>query len=244
MALRLTLGAAALLMISTTGCEREAPPPEPVGETTSTVTPSTQPVDAPVAATPTAEPTLPPGHPPITSAGGGGGSAGPVTLSGMTFQPDPAWKAGAPTSMRAAQFELPGAESAAPATLVVYYFGPDGAGSIDENLARWAGQFEVPSGEDVLEVATMDDREIDGMPMRTMDLAGTYVAETRPGSNVRMRELDWRLLAAIVETEAGPYYFKLVGPDATVSRWESAYGAMLSSIERGPMTGAGGTTHP
>jgi hypothetical protein len=232
MSWRITLGAAALTTILTAGCEREGPPPpEPVGEDASVaVTPSTQPDDAPAAPTqPTAENALPPGHPPATATtapaagAAGAGGAGPMTLSGITFEPDSAWSGGAAGGMRAAEYALPGADDAGAATLVVYYFGPNGAGPIEANLERWAGQFEVPDGGDPREAATMDEREIDGMPAWTMDLTGTYVAAMQPGSQMRMREVDWRLLGAIVETEAGPYYFKLVGPAATVSRWESAY---------------------
>jgi hypothetical protein len=39
------------------------------------------------------------------------------------------------------------------------------------------------------------------------------------------------MLAAIVATKDGPWYFKLVGPEATVAKWEASYQAFLSSIQ-------------
>ena len=37
-------------------------------------------------------------------------------------------------------------------------------------------------------------------------------------------------MAAVVETPLGPYFFKLVGPDRTVVRWETSFAMMLESI--------------
>jgi hypothetical protein len=47
-------------------------------------------------------------------------------------------------------------------------------------------------------------------------------AKPEPGS---------RMLAAIVDTTAGPYYLKLVGPAATVAHWEAPFDSFLRSME-------------
>ena len=46
----------------------------------------------------------------------------------------------------------------------------------------------------------------------------------------RANKPNWRMLAAVVETPRGPYYVKLVGPDATVQRWKESYQAFLQAI--------------
>jgi len=61
------------------------------------------------------------------------------------------------------------------------------------------------------------------MEVTDVDLGGTYVAETSPGSGVRVREEGWRLLASIIVAPEGAYYAKLVGPAATVAHQAEAY---------------------
>jgi hypothetical protein len=76
----------------------------------------------------------------------------------------------------------------------------------------------------------LSERRVLGMPVHEVALEGTYVAETSPGSGVRVREPGWRLLAAIVESDHGPYYAKLVGPGATVEAHAAGFRAFLSEI--------------
>jgi hypothetical protein len=42
---------------------------------------------------------------------------------------------------------------------------------------------------------------------------------------------DQRLIAAIVATPQGPYYIKLLGPDATVAENRAKFDAMLASMQ-------------
>jgi hypothetical protein len=42
------------------------------------------------------------------------------------------------------------------------------------------------------------------------------------------------MLAAIAATANGPYYFKLVGPDASVAEQRKTFDAMLQSIVAAP----------
>jgi hypothetical protein len=43
-----------------------------------------------------------------------------------------------------------------------------------------------------------------------------------------------RLLAAIVSSEGGPYYFKFLGPDATVQEHRAAFDGLIASIVPSP----------
>lgn len=164
-----------------------------------------------------------------------------VTLSGVEFTPPEGWHQGAAkSSMRAAEFTLPAKEKDADedqhAELVVYYFGPGAAGTVQANIARWVGQFKQPDGGDSMDAAKVDKKEINGLRMDTVDVSGTYVAMTRPGSGQRMNKPDHRMRAVIVHTEAGPYYVKLVGPSATVDAWDAGFEKFMESMKPAPMT--------
>lgn len=149
----------------------------------------------------------------------------------LAFTAQPGWVVETPASaMRVAQYRLPaGGSGAGDASLVVFHFGPR-AGTLEANLERWASQFEQPDGGDSEERMQRRERTLDGRRVVEVELAGTYVAETAPGSGERVREPDWRLLAAVIESDAGPYYAKLVGPDETVSRWKASFGAFLEAV--------------
>ena len=137
--------------------------------------------------------------------------------------------------MRKAQYLLPRADGdAEDASLVVYYFGTGGGGGREANLERWAGQFEQPDGAASKDRLKSADRTVNGLAVTDVELAGTYVAETSPGSGERVRKEGWRMLASIVDTPAGPYYAKLVGPEKTVARWEASYRAFVDGLKTAP----------
>lgn len=151
----------------------------------------------------------------------------------LTFAAQPGWREEPPSSsMRRAQYVLPGADGAAEATLVVYYFGAGGGGGIEANVTRWAGQFEQPDGSDSLDALERVDGTLHDLDVTYVSLSGTYVAETSPGSGEHVNEDDWSLRAAILDAPEGAYYLKLVGPAATVARWESSWTAFLEAVGR------------
>ena len=134
---------------------------------------------------------------------------------------------------RKAQYRLPRAEKdAEDATLIVHYFGGQG-GTMQANLERWCGQFEQPDGRASSDVVRSSTRTVRGIPVHEVDLSGTYVAETSPGSGQRLRKEDWRMLAAVFEAKDGPYYAKLVGPADTVRHWEASFRAFVDAARPG-----------
>jgi hypothetical protein len=138
----------------------------------------------------------------------------------------------AASSMRVAEFVLPGPAGATPkedAELVVYYFGGSG-GSVDANIQRWLGQMQQPDGRASSDVAVRDVRTINGLKISTLDLSGTYVAEVRPGAAERHNSPGYRMRTAVVEAPRGPYYIKLVGPAKTVAAWNDSFTEFLRSI--------------
>lgn len=132
------------------------------------------------------------------------------------------------SSMRIAQWELAGDD--APAEVIIFYFGEGGGGGVDANLDRWVGQFEQPDGSSTRDQATITERSVNGLELTIADMRGTYVAEVRPGAPQRNHRPGHRMIAAVVEGGTGPWYIRVLGPVATVAKWEASVEAFLSSL--------------
>ena len=138
------------------------------------------------------------------------------------------------SSMRVAEFTLPHADGdSEDAVLVVYYFGGSG-GSIDANLQRWVSQMQQPDGKPSAGVAKKETRTVNGLGLTLLDVSGTYVAETTPGSTERHNQPNFRLRAGVVETSNGPYFIKLTGPAKTIAKWERAFEQFVASLKVAP----------
>jgi len=134
------------------------------------------------------------------------------------------------SSMRLADFVLPRAEGdQEDATLTLYHFGGQG-GDVQANLDRWLSQMTQPDGRPSAERAKTSRLKVNGLTLTVMDLPGTYVAETFPGSSERFHKPGFHLRAAVVEGPGGPYYLKLIGPQKTVAKWDEAVQVFLQSL--------------
>jgi hypothetical protein len=133
------------------------------------------------------------------------------------------------SSMRTAQFALPG--PAGEAELIVYYFGEGGAGSVQDNLDRWLDMFQQPSGKPTKDVAKIEKTKLGGQEATLVSVTGRYVTTTMPGGGDPIDKADQALIGAIVESPRGPYYWKLVGPKATVDAHAPKVRAMLTSLK-------------
>ena len=151
----------------------------------------------------------------------------------LHFKAQADWVAEKPSSnMRLAQYKLPKAEGdTEDASLVLYFFGSNQGGSVQANLERWISQIEQPDGSSSKDKAKSETLTIHGLKVSTIDLAGTYVAETAPGSGIRHNKPGFRLRAAVIETPKGTHYVKLVGPSKTIDRWDKAFNDYLQSFE-------------
>ncbi|HKG60536.1 MAG TPA: hypothetical protein VKB05_12330 [Pyrinomonadaceae bacterium] len=135
------------------------------------------------------------------------------------------------SSMRVAQYRLPKAPGdTEDASLVLYYFGQGQGGSTAANIDRWISQMKQPDGSPV-KGAKDEHLEANGLKVTTVDVAGTYVAETAPGSGTFNNKPDYRLRAAVVETPNGSYFVKLVGPEKTVTHWNDSFLSYIKSFE-------------
>jgi len=135
------------------------------------------------------------------------------------------------SSMRVAQYKLPRAPGdTEDASLVLYYFGQGQGGSTTANIDRWIGQMKQEDGSPA-KGAKDEQLVANGLKVTTVDVSGTYVAETSPGSGTFNHKPAYRLRAAVVETPNGSYFVKLVGPEKTVTQWNDSFVSYIKSFE-------------
>ncbi len=71
---------------------------------------------------------------------------------------------------------------------------------------------------------------MNGLELTIVDMRGTFVAPVRPGAPQRNNRPGHRMIAAVVEGGSGPWYIRVLGPVATVTKWEASVDAFLSSL--------------
>ena len=150
----------------------------------------------------------------------------PIVQAGtLTFTKPAAWKDRPPaSSMRVAEFVVPKVPGdSEDAEVIIYYFA-GGGGSVDANLQRWTSQFQSTK-DPVRTTAT-----VNGLQLASLDVSGTYVAETRPGSAEHYNKPGYRMRATVAETPKGPYFIKLTGPAKTVDSAGAAFDQFLRSL--------------
>jgi hypothetical protein len=144
---------------------------------------------------------------------------------------DPAeWKRSEKSSMmRKATYVVPrAAGDKEDGDLGVFYFGPGQGGGLEANVDRWVKQFQGTKPEDVKRA----DRNIGGLTAHTVEIeSGTY--DPGPMGGGKGPKENYGLLGAIVDAPSGSYFFKLVGPKATVIKAKKSFFALLDSIKAG-----------
>jgi hypothetical protein len=158
-------------------------------------------------------------------------SVGVAAQGSLHFEAPPNWTQIETSSpLRVAEFGLPRSTGdSEDAKLVVYDFSGEG-GVGENNFEQWTNQMLQPDGRSSSDVATTTSFEVNGMSVTILDVPGIYSAEVQPGSNVHYYKRGFRLKATVVETPAGPYFFKLTGPNRTVTESKSDFNALLATI--------------
>jgi hypothetical protein len=175
--------------------------------------------------------------PPQTPQGQGAASGQPdgsgmIDVGAIAFRLPPKWEAQQPTSsMRRAQVSASG--SAGPAELIVYFFGPQGAGTAQANIERWIGQFTNPDGSPVSD-AKQSSSKVSTFDVTKLEVAGKFAGGMAAAGQPQAPQADQRLIAAIVNTAGGPYYFKFLGPNASVTENGVVFDALIASIVASP----------
>jgi hypothetical protein len=150
--------------------------------------------------------------------------SGAIVLPRATVDLPQAWERQTPSSkMRAAQAVIPG--PAGPGELTVFYFGEGKGGGVDANIQRWLGQMELPPGS----APARASFETKGFTVTWIDVAGTLKASTM-GMGPMSPQPHTRMLAAVIEGPGGPWFFRAVGPEQTMSPQRDAFLGMLKSV--------------
>ena len=166
------------------------------------------------------------------------GSAAPASdrqkvLGPFTLEVPSGWVEQTPRSrMRQAQFALPRAGGdSEDGELTVFYFGMGQGGSTDANISRWIGQVGQPDGSSSRDKAKIRQSQVSGFRMTEVDVSGTLKASNMPGAPQRPARAGYRLLGAVLEGPQGPWFFKLVGPEKTISRWAGSFRQFIASAK-------------
>ena len=146
--------------------------------------------------------------------------ANPSPEGVIKFDVPAAWIQQKPSNnMRKAQYGLPDKEKEAKnGSMALFFFGPSRT-RMDEIIDRWRGQVAGGVG---------DPETFQGITKVTLlDLQGDYEGDFG-GQPIP----DARMLAAVVETEEGPWYFKVTGPAATIGDWREEFIALLKAAHK------------
>jgi hypothetical protein len=142
----------------------------------------------------------------------------------------PGWQKLPPSSsMRKATYKVPAAaKDSEDGELAIFYFGAGQGGSTEANIQRWISQFPDAKPSD----AKRSQRTVGGMSQTIVEVEGTY-SSGMPGGppSAATPKGQYRLIGAVVETPAGPYFFKMTGPKKTVEAARGAFFTMLDSVK-------------
>ena len=154
------------------------------------------------------------------ASAGAATKANPSPEGVIKFDVPTAWIQQKPSNnMRKAQYGIPDKEQeAANGSMTLFFFGPS-RNRMDEIIKRWRGQVSGGVG---------DPETFQGNTKVTLlDLHGDYEGDFggQPIHNARM-------FAAVVETEDGPWYFKVTGPAATIGDWREEFISLLKTAHK------------
>ena len=136
------------------------------------------------------------------------------------------------SAMRVAQYKLPKVEGdKEDASFVLYYFGQGQGGGASANVERWIGQLKQTDGGDSKSRTKEESLTVNGLKVTTVDVSGTYTAETAPGSGEFHNSPNYRLRGAVIETPKGSYYIKVVGPEKTIAKWNQSITDFIKSVD-------------
>ena len=220
--------AAALLLV--TACQSKGPTPKDGAASTGSAPSGV--IEAEGSQDPHAGMAPPQSPHGAATASGQPDASGMIDVGAVSFKLPPKWEAQQPnSSMRRAQVSASG--SAGPAELIVYFFGPQGAGTAKANIDRWIGQFANPDGSPISD-AKQTTSKISTFEVTQVEVAGQYAGGMAATGQAQPVKGGQRLLAAIVNTDGGPYYFKFLGPDATVTEHRAAFDDLIASVVSSP----------
>ena len=154
-----------------------------------------------------------------------------ATMSLLDYQASvpSGWTSAPPTSsMRLAQYTIPGPAGTVGAEVVVYYFGKGQGGNVEANLQRWKGQFSMPDGSPPYENVSRDSTG--AFPVTIAEYRGTYARGIGAGDEGAAKQ-GQSLIAVIAETPRGTLFFQLFGATAAANPQRDALIKFVKSLK-------------
>jgi len=153
-----------------------------------------------------------------------------VNGGGISFDVPGNWKSSKPaSSMRRAQLAIPKAAGDKEDGELVLFAFPGGAGTVEANIERWAGQFRGDDNQPPMPKSSKAKGQ--NTEVTKVELSGRYVAPLAPGSPDTVNKPDFELVGLIVITPDISYFFKAVGPKATMKAAAKDFDALVASIK-------------
>jgi hypothetical protein len=169
-----------------------------------------------------APPALPPSHPPVpvATASTQAATATAAAPNDIGWEVPKAWQS-VPNAntMRKATFKIPkaaGDPEDAELTVMV------ASGGVDANVKRWAGQFGTAEPK-------TEPRTPNGLKVTVVEIKGTYASGGMMGAPSTPKD-KYMLLGAVVDTGEQQHFFKMTGPEKTVTAAKKDFDAFVASF--------------
>jgi hypothetical protein len=160
-----------------------------------------------------------------SSARGPGASTGAPKGAELAWDAPSGWESVPnPNAMRKATYKVKRAEGdPEDAELSVSQAG----GSVDANIQRWVGQFAKKSDDSPKRAETT----VNDIKVTQVEVHGTFAGSGMPGMPAGEPKPSYALLGAIAETPTGGlWFFKLTGPDKTVTAAKADFDKLVNSL--------------
>lgn len=126
------------------------------------------------------------------------------------------------SSMRLAQFYFK--EKSLKGEMVVF---SGIGGTIDQNIDRWIKQFVDTNNDKIIK-----NEFVDNMRTTFITISGTFKKGTMGMGGETKNINNYGLMAAIVETDDGPYYFKCTGPVEVIKTNKKVFTRFIRSLKQ------------
>lgn len=142
-----------------------------------------------------------------------------LKLADFTMTVPASWnKVESSSEMRLLEFETPVTES----NIAGFYFG-EREKMVEANIERWRGQF--------VDQKSFDREKFDNGQI-FVRISGVYKKKPNPMAQEFTEAPGYKTLAAILPSNKGPYFFKLVGEKENVDEIEEEFVKFIKSYSR------------
>ena len=148
-----------------------------------------------------------------------------IEVAGLVMPKPVTWQWQSPTvQFRALQYSVPTTTPGiSDAELVISVFAAGDGGPIDMNVKRWVSQFRDEDGDEAK--AKIEDRTINGIPVKLLELAGRYQGMGQAAPRPGMMQLG-----AIIQAPGRTVFVRLVGQLETVEGARKEFEALVNGV--------------